>query len=38
MYKTMKEFWCFCAVDWSTWREKWYIQRAGSVVFTKLPA
>ena len=34
----MKEFWCFCAKDWRFWRVKWYIQHAGSVVFTMLPA
>ena len=34
----MKEFWCFCAKDWKFWRVKWYIQHAGSVVFTILPA
>jgi len=31
-------FWCFYAEDWRFWREKWYIQHTGSVVFTKLPA
>ena len=28
----------FCAEDWRFWRVKWYIQHAGSVVFTNLPA
>ena len=28
----------FCAEDWSIWRVKWYIQHAGSAVFTRLPA
>lgn len=34
----MKEFRCFCAEDWRFWRVKWYIEHAGSVVFTVLPA
>ncbi len=40
---------CFCGImlrvfvvttecDWRMWRVKWYIQPAGSVVFTMLPA
>ena len=28
----------FCAEDWRMWRVKWYIQHAGSIVFTRLPA
>ena len=28
----------FCAEDWRIWRVKWYIQHAGSAVFTRLPA
>ena len=28
----------FCAEDWRMWRVKWYIQHAGKVVFTMLPA
>ena len=28
----------FCAEDWRIWRVKWYIQHAGSIVFTRLPA
>ena len=28
----------FCAEDWRIWSVKWYIQYAGSVVFTGLPA
>ena len=28
----------FCAEDWRIWWVKWYIQHAGSVVFTRLPA
>ena len=27
-----------CAEGWRMWRVKWYIQHAGSVVFTKFPA
>lgn len=30
--------WMFCAEDWRFWRVKWYIQHAGSIVFTRLPA
>ena len=28
----------FCAEDWRIWWVKWYMQHAGSIVFTKLPA
>ena len=28
----------FCAEGWRMWRVKWYIQHAGSIVFTRLPA
>ena len=28
----------FCAEGLRIWRVKWYIQHAGSAVFTKLPA
>ena len=28
----------FCAEGWKFWMVKWYIQHAGSVVFTMLPA
>ena len=28
----------FCAEGWRFLRVKWYIQHAGSVVFTRLPA
>ena len=31
-------FWCFRAKDWRFWRVKWYIQYAGSLVFTDHPA
>ena len=28
----------FCAEGWRFWRVKWYIQHAGSAVFTGYPA